>query len=381
MIFKKRKNVWSDSYGGHARVLKKWYERADGKVLDLDNPQTFDEKIQWLKLYDSIPLKSRLADKYSVRDWVKEKIGEKYLIPLLGVYDKFDDIDFAKLPNRFVIKCTHGSGYNIIVKDKATFDSTEAKSKINKWLGENFAFKNGCELHYCAIKPKIIIEKYIENTDGDLYDYKFWCFNGKVKYIQFLSERNLGGMKMAFYDTKWRKQTFVSDYHYPLDTKNREKPDNLRKMIKLAEKLSRGFYYVRVDFYRLDDNTICFGEMTFTPASGRMFWSDEKINHDLGKLIKLPKAGYNIDTGKQEILPKNFHRDLFEPKRKEAPAKYVFCYKLFDVIPLLTYQKRGGNQVWKVWGIPVWRVRKIANTDITKFYLFEIPLIKKTNNL
>ena len=377
MMFKRKKAEWSDSYRRYASELKKWYEQTDGKKIDLDNPQTFDEKIQWLKLYDSTPLKSRLADKYSVRDWIKEKIGEKYLVPLLGVYDKFDDIDFTKLPNRFVIKCTHGSGYNIIVKDKATFDAIKAKSRINKCLSENYAFKNGCELHYRTIKPKIIIEKYIENTDGDLYDYKFWCFNGKVKYIQFLSERNLGGMKMAFYDTKWRKQAFVSDYHYPLDTKNREKPDNLRDMIKLAEKLSRGFHYVRVDFYRLDDNTIFFGEMTFTPASGKMFWSDEKINNDLGKLIKLPRAGYNIDTEKREKLPKKYHHDLFEPKPKTAAPQYVVCYKLFDIIPLFTYQKYGENQVWKVCDIPIWRVHKIANTNITIFYLLNIPLIKK----
>ena len=238
-----------------------------------------------------------------MRDWVKEKIGEEYLIPLLGVYDKFDDIDFAKLPKQFVIKCNHGCGYNIIVKDKSKLDLSDAKAKIDRWMNENFAFRVGFELHYRDIEPKIIIEKYIENkgTD-DLYDYKFWCFNGKVEYIQFLSERNLDGLKMAFYDKNWHKQKFV--YSYPLDKKTIKKPDNLDVMIELAKKLSVGFNHVRVDFYRLNDGTIYFGEMTFTSASGTCKWNDERINRYFGNLIKLPKLAYNIDTGEYYKLPK-----------------------------------------------------------------------------
>ena len=287
----------------YKQELQTWYQRVTGKYLNLDNPRTFNEKIQWLKLYDSIPIKTRLADKYLVREWVKEKIGEQYLIPLLGVYDKFEDIDFAKLPNQFVIKCNHGCAYNIIVKDKSKLDLAEAKAKLDKWLHENFAFKAGYELHYRDIKPKIIIEKFIENkgTD-DLYDYKFWCFNGKLAYIQFLSERNLSGLKMAFYDRKWNKQTFV--YSHPLDKKTIKKPDNLDEMIQLAEALSKGFPCVRVDFYRLNDGTIYFGEMTFTSASGNCKWNDEHINRALGNMIKLPKLAYNIDTGEYYKLPK-----------------------------------------------------------------------------
>ena len=287
----------------YKQELQTWYQRVTGKYLNLDNPRTFNEKIQWLKLYDSTPIKTRLADKYLVRDWVKEQIGEQYLIPLLGVYDKFEDIDFAKLPNQFVIKCNHGCAYNIIVKDKSKLDLAEAKAKLDKWMSENFAFKAGYELHYRDIKPKIIIEKFIENkgTD-DLYDYKFWCFNGKLAYIQFLSERNLSGLKMAFYDRKWNKQTFV--YSHPLDKKTIKKPDNLDEMIQLAEALSKGFPCVRVDFYRLNDGTIYFGEMTFTSASGNCKWNDEHINRTLGNMIKLPKLAYNIDTGEYYKLPK-----------------------------------------------------------------------------
>ena len=290
----------------HEQPLKDWYNRVTGDVLDLDNPRTFDEKIQWSKLYDSTPIKTRLADKYLVRDWVAEKIGDKYLIPLLGVYDSFDEIDFEKLPKQFVIKCNHGCAYNIIVKDKSKLDLADVKAKLDKWMNENFAFSYGCELHYRDIKPKIIIEQFIENkkSGGDLYDYKFWCFGGKVYYIQFLSERNIDGLKMAFYNKNWEKQHFV--YSHPLDKKNIEKPSNLDEMIELAERLSKDFNHVRVDFYRLDDGTIYFGEMTFTSASGTCKWNDEKINRYFGKLFKLPKLAYNMDTCEYYKLPKRY---------------------------------------------------------------------------
>lgn len=289
--------------------LERWHKKKTGLQLNLNNPKTFNEKIQWSKLYDSTPIKTRLADKYLVRDWVAEKIGEQYLIPLLGVYDSFDEIDFDKLPKQFIIKCNHGSGYNIIVKDKSKLDLNDVKAKLDKWIVENFAFKNGCELHYRDIPPKIIIEKFIENktSGGDLYDYKFWCFNGKVEYIQFLSERNIDGLKMAFYDKNWNKQDFV--YSHPLDKKNIEKPSNLDKMIKLAEVLSADFNHVRVDFYRMDDGKLYFGEMTFTSASGVCKWNDEKINRYFGKLFKLPKLAYNIDTG--EYYKYKFHSQLW----------------------------------------------------------------------
>lgn len=291
----------------YEKALLDWWYKLTGKHLNLYNPKTFNEKIQWLKLYDSTPIKTRLADKYLVRDWVAEKIGSEYLIPLLGVYDKFEEIDFDKLPDRFVIKCNHGCAYNIIVKDKSKLDLNDVKAKLDKWMAEDFALKFGLELHYRDIPHKIIIEEFIENkkSGGDLYDYKFWCFDGHVEYIQFLSERNTDGLKMAFYDKNWNKQDFV--YSYPLDTKTIEKPDNLDDMIKMAEKLSDGFGHVRVDFYRMDDGKIYFGEMTFTSASGSCKWNDEKINRYFGDLIKLPRMAYNIDTGEYYPVPHRNH--------------------------------------------------------------------------
>lgn len=266
-------------------ALADWYYERTGKVLDLDNPQTFNEKIQWMKLYDSTPIKTRLADKYLVREWVKEKIGEEYLIPLLGVWDNFDEIDFDKLPNQFVLKCNHGCGYNIIVKDKTNFDICEARKKINSWMGEDFAFKGGFEMHYSDIPRKIIAEKYIENSNNDLYDYKVWCFNGKAQYVQFLSERNTDGLKMAFYDRNWNKQDFV--YSYPLDIKENPKPKNIDILLKLAEKLSESFSHVRVDFYITNDGQIYFGEMTFTSCSGMSNWQPKSTDLMLGQMIEL----------------------------------------------------------------------------------------------
>ena len=226
-------------------ILKDWFLDRTGEILNLDNPRTFNEKIQWMKLYDSTPIKTRLADKYLVREWVAEKIGDKYLIPLLGVWDSFDDIDFDALPDRYALKCNHGCAYNLIVKNKNELDKAKARQVFNRWMSEDFAYKAGLELHYSGIPRKIIAEAYIENTgthEGDLYDYKFWCFNGKVKYIQFLSERNTRGLKMAFYDLNWKKQDFA--YSVPLDTKDVEKPGNLDEMIALAEKLAEGFNHV-----------------------------------------------------------------------------------------------------------------------------------------
>lgn len=268
-----------------------WYrERMQGKELNLSNPLTYTEKVQWSKLYDSTPIKTLLADKYLVRDWVAERIGSDYLIPLLGVWDKFDDINFDTLPNRFALKCNHGYAYNLIVKDKSELNLDDARQKITSWMNENFAFK-ALELHYDKIPHKIIAEEFIENKsspDGDLYDYKFWCFNGKVKYIQFLSERYTNGLKMAFFDTNWQKQDFT--YGVPLYSKNVPRPDNLEEMIAVVEKLAAGFNHVRVDLYRMDDGKLYFGEMTFTPAAGAIKWQLAEMDKILGDMYILPEA-------------------------------------------------------------------------------------------
>lgn len=265
-----------------------WYYQKTRQYLNLEKPQTYNEKIQWMKLYDSTSLKTRLADKYLVRDWVKEKIGEKYLVPLLGVWDCFDEIDFNKLPNSFVLKANHGCGWNIIVKDKKDFDIDDARKKFNVWMQMNFAFEFGLELHYMNIQPKIIAEEYLENGNNDLYDYKVFCFNGKAKNIMYLSERKQG-LKMAFFDLKWDKQSFV--YSFPRNEAIIPKPQNLELLIELSEKLAKGFPHVRVDFYILNDGSLKFGEMTFSSASGTCQWNPPEQNKIFGELIELTEKG------------------------------------------------------------------------------------------
>ena len=275
-----------------AKELCEWYKSVTGEVLNLNNPITFNEKIQWSKLFETNELRTLLSDKFLVRNWVENKIGKNYLIPLYGVYENFEEINFEILPKSFVIKCNHGSGMNIIIDDKNNINLNLIKEKINTWMSIDYSYICGFEMQYHNIKRKIIIEKKLENNDShDLYDYKFWCFGGKVKYIQFLSERYTNGLKMAFYDINWVKQDFV--YNVPLDDKIIEKPHNLNKMIELSEVLSSGFSYVRVDFYRLNNGDIYFGEMTFTSDSGKSKWSNNAINKELGDLYVLPVKDNN----------------------------------------------------------------------------------------
>ena len=271
------KNLSPEKY---PQELAKWYHSVTGKQLNLDDPRTFDEKIQWMKLYDSTPLKTQLADKYLVRDYIKEKIGEEYLIPLLGVWDSFDEIDFDTLPNQFVLKANHGSGWNIIVRDKSTFDKTDAKKKFDKWMKTNFAYKAGLELHYKDIQPKIIAEEYIENDGGNLYDYKVHCFGGKAVYIQYIGDRATHTTREGWFNKNWTIMSFT-DGCYPKYDSKIPVPHNLLELLSLSELLASHFSYVRVDFYVLNDSSFKFGEMTFTPASGVHKWfSDGEMTPD-----------------------------------------------------------------------------------------------------
>lgn len=270
----------------YEEAIGRWYRRWMGETLDLDHPCTFNEKIQWLKLYDSTPIKTRLADKYLVRDWVREKIGAQYLIPLLGVWDDFDEIDFDALPDQFVLKLNAGSGCNVLVPDKSLMDAAKAKERFETWMREEPAFKNGLELHYLNTRRRILAEAFISNDGNDLYDYKVFCFNGKAACILFMSERKTG-VKRAFYDVSWNKLAYDSTYQR--NDQAVPKPDNLEELIALAEKLSEGFAMVRVDFYRLNDGRFFFGEMTFTPAGGRMQWGTAQQAFYFGSLIQLPE--------------------------------------------------------------------------------------------
>lgn len=265
--------------------LQEWFYKVTGKRLNLEHPQTYNEKIQWMKLYDSTPLKTRLADKYLVRDWVKEKIGEQYLVDLLGVWDSFDEIDFDALPQSFVLKANHGCGWNLIVKDKSQLDLTDAREKFNTWMGLNYAFCNGLELHYMNIRPRIIAEEYLENDHNDLNDYKVFCFDGKARHVMYLTDRKVG-MKMSFYDLDWNKEPFA--YNFPVNQDHIPRPQRLEELIEISEKLAQGFAHARVDFYILNDGSLKFGEITFTSATGVCKWTPPQQDRVYGDLIVLP---------------------------------------------------------------------------------------------
>jgi hypothetical protein len=296
LSFQTKKNWYrifsSLSESEYPKALKKWYKSKKKENLNLDNPITFCQKIQWLKIFDRNPLKTILADKYLVKKWVENKIGIEYIIPTIGVWDKFENIDFNLLPEKFVLKCNHGSGMNLIVKNKSKIKIEKAQKKFTKWMKTNFAFVNGLELEYKNISRKIIAEEYIENINGDVFDYKLWCFNGICDYIMVLSDRKKK-LKMSFYDKNWN----FLPYHYMKKHKKPfEKPKNLNKLLKLGEILSNEFKFVRVDFYILNNNTIKFGEMTFHPYSGIEHWENKKTDEIFGEKLKL-----NIEKNLEEL--------------------------------------------------------------------------------
>ncbi len=266
----------------YEQELTDWFKRKTGKKLNLAAPKTWNEKINWMKLYDSTGLKTKLADKYEVRQWVAEKIGEQYLVPLIGVWENFDDINFDLLPDQFVLKCNHGSGMNIIVDNKEEFDISAARRKMNKWLNTNFAYTAGLELHYKDIKPLIIAEQYLAD-DGELNDFKIMCFHGEPKYIWVDYDRKTNHTRDMF-DTEWNLQPFRIGYHN--SDKKKERPENLNELLQIAKILSQGFSFVRVDLYNLNGK-IYFGEMTFTSGNGAKTVEPEDYDRILGDGINL----------------------------------------------------------------------------------------------
>ena len=269
----------------YPRPLKRWYFRCTGKTLDLANPRTINEKIQWMKLYDSTPLKTVLADKYKVRQWVAERIGDEHLIPLLGKWENADDIDFDTLPDRFVLKANHGAGWNIIVKDKKTMDVPKVRGQLNTWLKTNFAFLHGFQMHYKDIPPAVIAEEYIENVDGEVYDYKFLCFSGEPKYFWVDMGRNTPNHKRSIFDLNFVPQPFSINRFPSLDIPF-VTPENYDKMVAITRILCEGFKFVRVDLYNVNGK-IYFGEMTFTSTSGLIKIYPPEYATILGDMITL----------------------------------------------------------------------------------------------
>lgn len=290
-IIKKRKKLQPKQY---EQEISRQYQQRIGHELNWNNLETYTEKMQWAKLYDKDPRKSELTDKYKVREWVARRIGEDYLINLLGVWDCFEDIDFSKLPNRFVLKTNHGSGTNLIVKDKNQLDIKWAKCKFKDWLDTDFGYKS-MELHYSKISPrKIIAEEYIETDQGELQDYKFLCFGGTPYYCWVdmgrYSNHTRNVYNLAWQLQPWNQETYAH-YEKPI-----EKPKNFEKMIEIVKILAHGFSHVRVDLYNIKEK-IYFGEMTFTNGGGFDRIIPAEYDKLLGDFWELPLATESKGSG------------------------------------------------------------------------------------
>lgn len=268
--------------------LKIKFRLKIGRRLNLDNPTTFNEKMQWLKLYDRRNNYSLMVDKYEVKNYVANIIGQQYIIPTLGVWDNFENIDFDSLPNSFVLKCTHDSGGLVICNDKSVFDIQEAKKKIEKSLKVNYYYI-GREWPYKNIKPRIIAEENLINEETDqLKDYKFFCFNGKVKFFKIDFNR-FTDHRANYYDREMNLLPFGELDYLPDPDHIENKPSKLCKMIELAEILSKGFPFLRVDLYNPGEK-VYFGELTFYPASGLGKFIPNEWDEKLGELLSINKS-------------------------------------------------------------------------------------------
>lgn len=265
-------------------ILEYW--AYNGEILNLHNPKSFNEKIQWLKLNDRKEYYSKLVDKYLSKQIIGKVIGDEYIIPTIGVWDKVEDIKFEKLPEKFVLKCTHDSGGVIVCKDKGKIIDKNIRKKLKKYFRRKYYYIHR-EWPYKNIKPRIIAEVLLENSDNsELKDYKIMCFNGKAKLILVCDDRaSSEGVKMDFYDENWTKLQIKRPNH-PNIKNECTKPVNLEKMIEIAEKLSKNFKFIRVDFYEVN-NKLYFGEITFYPTAGLEKFSPETWDYVLGEWIVL----------------------------------------------------------------------------------------------
>ena len=293
-IFKKNETIYSlctqikQTYHKYCisdiSLIRKEFKRRMGREVELDNPTKFNDKLQWLKLNWYDPLATKCADKYEVREFVVDRIGEEYLNELYAVYESVDEIDIDKLPKSFVLKGTHGSGFNIICKDKYKMDWNTEFKKMRRWLRTNYYWGNR-EWVYKDVKPRIICEKYIETEDGKpLKDYKIFCFDGEPKFLYIAVDRGID-TKFDFYDIEWNKLP-VSQY-YPTSNYIIDKPNNFNQMLDCAKILSQDFPHVRVDLYSNKDD-ITFGELTFFHFSGMRKFEPEKYDEIFGSYLKLP---------------------------------------------------------------------------------------------
>lgn len=259
-----------------------------GYKLDLNNPKTFNEKLQWLKLYNRKPEYTMMVDKCAVKDYVASIIGTQYIIPTLCVWDKPEDIEWDKLPEKFVLKTTHGGGNSgvVICKDKSLFDKDKAVRKLNQSMKQDI-YRTLREWPYKNVEKRILAEQYIEpdSVTQDLPDYKFFCFDGDVKALFIGTERQSGDVKFDYFDSDFNHLDLIQVH--PMSGKNFEKPDNFDKMKQIASRLSRGIPQVRIDLYDINGK-IYFGEMTFTHHGGLVPFHPQEWDYKFGEFIHLP---------------------------------------------------------------------------------------------
>lgn len=263
--------------------IKLDYRLSLGKKLNLKNPQDFNEKIQWLNLYSKNEDRVKCSDKYLAREFFIEKGFGDYLPKLLGVYKNASEINFEELPSKFVLKCTHGCGYNVICKDKSKLNIEEAKRSLNKWLKEDFGAEAG-ETHYSKIEPQIICEEFIDGIGEEVpIDYKIHCFNGVAKFALACVDR-YKDLSLLFYDLDWNRLEYQSKEYY--STKHVEKPSKLSEMVKIAEQLAKDFDFVRVDFFE-SKGKLYVGELTFTPNAGRIKYLSKEALKEIGNMLEI----------------------------------------------------------------------------------------------
>ena len=269
--------------------LKFLYRIKNGCWMDFNDPCSFNEKLQWLKVYGIRPEYTKMVDKYTVKDFVAARVGDEYVIPTLGVWDKTDDIELDSLPNEFVLKTTHGGGgYGVVIcENKDSFDRRNAIKSLNESM--SFSVGNAYrEYPYLGVQKRIIAEALIKpENGGDLRDYKFFCFNGTPRFFKIDFDRQTNH-KANYYSLDGKLLPYGEVVCPPDPNADIEIPSNLSKMIHVAQQLSKGIPFVRVDLYNVDGH-VYFGELTFFPASGLAKWTDKKWDKEIGEMLELPK--------------------------------------------------------------------------------------------
>lgn len=256
-----------------------------GEKLELSNPKTFNQKLQWYKLFYRDPLMIQCADKYAVREYIESKGYEDLLTELYGSYDNAEQIDFDNLPKSFVLKTTNAMGTNILVKDKSLINEKEVKKELNKWLKKKpLQIWFGREWAYEKIKPRIICEEFIDAKGNDLIDYKIHCFNSTPQVIQVSIDRETD-LRVNYFDTKWNP--IEAQQKYPNKEGEVKKPKKFDEMLEIASDLSKEFPYVRVDLYNIEEKII-FGELTFYSSAGFSKFKPKEFNNYMGNFFKLP---------------------------------------------------------------------------------------------